>query len=95
MSERRAHCESTIANVKGMLSVLEEERMAIDTAMTELIKRTTNDVGQELTRSNSQKNLEDLISPRQGFARTGSSCNLEEMAVESLSSNAKFKSDVF
>lgn len=99
LSEKKAYCEETIANVKGLLSILEEERAALDSAMNDLIKKTTSNVAQRLTRSNSQANLEESLmatnTSGKGFKRTPSSCNLEEMATESLSKVAGLTHNVF
>lgn len=103
LGEKKSHCEQTISNVRGLLAMLEEERNALDKAMNELIKETTQEVSEGIKRSNSRQNLEDMIlSPRtapsntsQGLKRTGSSCNLEEMAVESLSKLPFHQKNIF
>jgi len=57
---QRDKCDETIANVRNLLELLEEERQQLSVALNELIKESTQEVAKSLSRSNSACNLEDL-----------------------------------
>lgn len=84
LARQKEHCDATIANMEGLLSMLQKERQTLDAALTDLIKQTTSQVGAGLARTASFAQFEDLLlSPgKGGMRKSPSQCNLE--AVEQL-----------
>ncbi len=84
LARQKEHCDATIANMEGLLAMLQKERQVLDAALTDLIKQTTSQVGAGLARTASFAQFEDLLlSPgKGGMRKSPSQCNLE--AVEQL-----------
>ena len=79
LARQKEHCDSTIANMQGLLAMLQRERAVLDGALNELIKQTTSQIGAGLARTASVAQFEDLLlsPPSKGLRKSGSHCNLE------------------